>query len=105
MAGILLTPIQVTSHDASKSFVEKVKADDKAFSSYPVGDYLIMLHFLIQLDPPRADTMNSSMSLMAWTRSSQTRLSHGSLPTSQRRPVRQRRRSFKGTYKRTGFGT
>ncbi|KAF9653756.1 alpha/beta-hydrolase [Thelephora ganbajun] len=28
---------KITSHDASKSFVEKVKADDKKFSSYPGG--------------------------------------------------------------------
>jgi len=28
---------KITSHDASKSFVEKVKADDKTFSSYPGG--------------------------------------------------------------------
>jgi hypothetical protein len=29
--------VQVTSHDASKLFIEKVKADDKKFSSYPVS--------------------------------------------------------------------
>lgn len=43
MLDNLLSIIQVTSHDVSKSFVEKVKADDKKFSSYPVGDHLIVL--------------------------------------------------------------
>lgn len=38
MLDILLSLVQITSHDASKSFVEKVKADDKTFSSYAVGD-------------------------------------------------------------------
>ncbi len=38
MHDVSLSFVQVTSHDASKTFVEKAKVDDKTFSSYPVGD-------------------------------------------------------------------
>jgi hypothetical protein len=67
------------------------------FSSYPVSDYLIVLHLpTLQSDPSRADTTSLPMSLMAWTRSSRTRSLHGSILTSQQRPVR-RRRGFEGS--------
>lgn len=89
--------VQVTSHDASKSFVEKVKADDKMFSSYPVTDRSVVLHFFAHMDSYRADTTNSPMSPMAWTRSLRTRSSRGSMPASRQRRVR-RRRSFERSH-------
>jgi hypothetical protein len=92
----LLNFVQITSHDASKSFTEKVKADDKTFSSYPVSDYVMVPHLPAQSNPLRADTTSLPTSLMAWTRSSRTRSLHGSILTSQQRPVR-RRRGFKGS--------
>jgi len=100
----LLSLVQITSYDASKSFVEKVKADDKTFSSYTVGDYLISLYLLTQMNPSRADTTSSPMSPMAWMRSSRTRSSRGSMLTSQGRPAR-RRQSFEGSYECGKLGT
>ena len=58
MPDILLSLVQVTSHDASKSFVEKVKADDKTFSSYEVGDFdrvrIFSLNWILLGRIPRA---------------------------------------------------
>lgn len=44
MLDVLLSLVQITSHDASKAFVEKVEANDKTFSSYAVSDYSTALH-------------------------------------------------------------
>ena len=44
MLDVLLSPVQITSHDASKTFIEKVGANDKTFSSYAVSDYSVVLH-------------------------------------------------------------
>lgn len=73
MFNMPLSSTQITSHDASKSFVEKVKVDDKTFSSYPVGDHLTVSHLVVQLVPSRVVTMSLPMSLMAWMRNSRTR--------------------------------
>lgn len=42
---------QVTSHDASKAFLEKVNADDKTFSSYSVSGRSIALRFSHSAEP------------------------------------------------------